>query len=73
MYCAISELNLWSNLKFDKPKDGGFMFCDKEWVKLILNHPLVYKYNHSGSSAALCLRHMEYIADHGWINYINHL
>jgi len=70
MYQAITELDLWDTLRNEKP--DSYMFSDLPFIDRILSHPKVDG-RHSGATAAYCLRVMEYIADHGFDEYVNNL
>jgi hypothetical protein len=63
MYNVITDLELWEDVKEKIPdKNKGFMFSKLDWVDKVMSHPKIIEDGHSGSSASLCLRHMEYIA-----------
>lgn len=71
-YCAVDQLELWSWLKDFTPNDNeGFMWS---------GHPNIYQImkkmdslpnppEHSGSSFAFTMRHLEYIAKNGMDSY----
>lgn len=69
MYDAVSVSENWDNLKGFVPEDGGFMFSEKpEWFSRI---DKAVKYDgHSGSSHAWTIRCIDYIAKHGWENFV---
>ena len=68
MYDAITKRNLWSWLSNFTPEEGkGFMFTFTPEIMAIVTETESDK--HSGSSFAFCMRHMEYIAKHGWDEY----
>ncbi len=66
---AVEKTGNWENLKRFIPNDGGFMFCKKpEWFSQIDN-ALEFK-EHSGGSYGTTMRYVQYIARHGWGNFI---
>lgn len=69
MYDAVSVSENWDNLKRFVPGDGGFMFSEKpEWFSRI---DKAVKYGgHSGSSHGWTMRCIDYIAKHGWDNFV---
>ena len=69
MYDAVSVSENWENLKGFIPQDGGFMFSEKpEWFSRIDS---AVKYDgHSGASHAWTIRCIDYIAKHGWENFM---
>ena len=69
MYNAVSVSENWENLKGFVPEDGGFMFSKMpEWFSLI-NKAVKYD-GHSGSSHGWTMRCIDYIAKHGWDNFV---
>ena len=69
MYQVIekhSEIDYWLLLK--NFNEESFMLSHQKWI-VDLCH--LCDPGHSGCSFSLCLRNMEYIAKHGWVNYIN--
>ena len=69
MYNTITELKLWDWLNLYVPEKGcGFMFSSHPEIHKIFEHDPNASF-HSGSSFAICLREMEYIAKNGWSNY----
>ena len=68
MYNSITQLNLWDFMKQDPPSNTGYLFWNVPEVKSISN--AVYSDGHSGSSFALCMRTMQYIAKYGWEKYV---
>jgi hypothetical protein len=70
MFNAISVTETWENLKEFVPGDGGFMFCEKpEWL-MRMHTALGDSDGHSGSSYGWTIRCMDYIAKHGWDNFV---
>jgi hypothetical protein len=69
MYKAVTVSENWANLKGFVPGDGGFMFSEMpEWFSRI---DQAVKYDgHSGASHGWTMRCMEYIAKHGWDNFV---
>ncbi len=68
MYDAISRLNLWDWLMNYTPEEGkGFMFSNSPEITAI--GQATEADGHSGASFAVCMRQMEFIAKHGWIDY----
>uniref|UniRef100_A0A6C0B3B3 Uncharacterized protein n=1 Tax=viral metagenome TaxID=1070528 RepID=A0A6C0B3B3_9ZZZZ len=69
MYKAVTLSENWDNLKGFVPGDGGFMFSEKPaWFSLI---DKAVKYNgHSGASHGWTMRCIDYIAKHGWDNFV---
>jgi hypothetical protein len=69
MYDAVSVSENWENLKGFVPQDGGFMFSEKpEWFSRI---DKAVKYTgHSGASHGWTMRCIDYIAKHGWENFV---
>lgn len=65
MYEAVTALGHWKRLKED-PGEGGFMWSSEQFVKDIFSHPKVEECGHSGATQAVCLRHMQFIAVHGF-------
>jgi hypothetical protein len=58
----------WTKLKDFIPGDGGFMFgAIPSWMKLAYKE---IKYDHSGASHALTMRNVQFLARHGWDNFI---
>jgi hypothetical protein len=69
MYSAVEETGNWDNLKRYVPKDGGFTYGDRpDWLEQI-NSAMQYQ-GHSGSSYGATIRHIDYIAKHGWENFM---
>lgn len=69
MYNTVTELQLWNWLNLYVPEEGqGFMFCSQPEIQEIIKHDPNAGL-HSGSSFAICLREMEYIAKNGWNHY----
>jgi hypothetical protein len=69
MYNAVSTTDNWENLKGFIPGDGGFMFCDKpEWFSQI--HKAMTYHDHSGVTYGMTIRNIDYIAKHGWENFV---
>lgn len=69
MYDAVTVSENWDNLKGFVPSDGGFMFSEKpEWFSRI---DKAVKYDgHSGASHGWTMRCIDYIAKHGWDNFV---
>jgi len=58
----------WANLRDFIPGDGGFMFGETpSWMKRAFKE---IKYSHSGASHAFIMRNVQYLARHGWDNFI---
>jgi len=58
----------WANLRDFIPGDGGFAFGETpSWMKRAYKE---IKYNHSGASHALTMRNVQFLARHGWDNFI---
>jgi len=71
MHRAVTELGLWETLRKDKPPaDKGYMFWNAPWLNRIFAHPAVDECGHSGATEAYCLRHVQYIAEHGWTAWV---
>jgi hypothetical protein len=69
MYDAVTVSENWANLKGFVPSDGGFMFSAKpEWFSLI--DKAVNYGGHSGASYGWTMRCIDYIAKHGWENFM---
>ena len=67
MYYAVTETRHWDNLKKAEPGDGGFMFPDPEFCRILQEISAADNYkNHTGYSYAWTLRTMEVIAKNGW-------
>lgn len=69
MYDAVTVSENWDNLKGFVPSDGGFMFGKMpEWFSAIDE---AVKYDgHSGASHGWTMRCIDYIAKHGWDNFV---
>ena len=67
-YKAISIAEEWEYMKRG-PGPGGYMFSlSNKSIRAISDN---IKYDgHSGASFAITMRSMEYIAVHGWPNYV---
>ncbi len=67
-YKAVTLAKAWDWLKQDTtPGPDGFMFCTHPMMNKINKH---IKYSgHSGSSYAVVMRDMEFIAKNGWDEY----
>jgi hypothetical protein len=75
-YAAVNQLELWQWLKdFDKNAGdgGGFMFNSHPNVTIIGKkmHELPDSPEHSGSSFAFTMVHLQYIAKNGMDKYKN--
>jgi hypothetical protein len=69
MYRAVTVTKNWNNLKRYVPKDGGFTYGDRpDWLEQI-NSAMQYD-GHSGSSYGATMRHIDYIAKHGWEDFM---
>jgi hypothetical protein len=69
MYRAVTVSENWDNLRWFVPGDGGFMASEKpEWFSKI--QKAVNYDGHSGSSYSWTMRWINYIAKHGWENFI---
>lgn len=69
MYDAVTVSENWENLKGFVPGDGGFMFSEKPaWFSLI--DKAVNYDGHSGASHGWTMRCIDYIAKHGWENFM---
>jgi len=68
---AVTQLELWEWLKSFEPGSTGFMFSDDSNVTRIGNkmESMPNPPSHSGSSFALTMRHLQYIAKHGMNEY----
>lgn len=72
-YKTISRLNKWKYLyDFKVNNKTGFMFCDDTEMNNIMSHVSKdYNDNHSGSTMAFTMRHLQFIAYYGFIRYKN--
>ncbi len=72
-YDAISSIDgAWDFLKsFEPSAHNGFMFSSHPFLMKIENKSDELGAGHSGASWAITMRNMEYIAKHGWDNYVN--
>ena len=72
-YQAVCNVKgAWDFLKSYTPAEGqGFMFSCNPVVTEIGNETENLNVGHSGASWGMCMRHMEYIAKHGWDQYVN--
>ena len=61
--------NGWDELKKDPGSDG--FACSRSQIMINLFTIIDSTYGHSGCSLALTMRHMKYIATHGWEEYIH--
>jgi hypothetical protein len=71
-YTAVNQLELWKWMKEYIPEnDKGFMFSDHPYINRIMAkmESLPNPPGHSGSSFAVTMRHLEYIAKHGLDEY----
>ena len=71
-YKAVSQLELMGWLKIFKPEDGdGFMWSKNPNIRKISEkmESLPDAPGHSGSSFAITMRHLEFIAKHGIDEY----
>jgi hypothetical protein len=70
-YNAVTQLELWSWMKEFDPKEGGFMFSNDPNIYKIVGkmETLPNPPGHSGSSFALTMRHLEFIAKNGMDEY----
>jgi hypothetical protein len=69
MYNAVNSTDNWDNLRKFIPGQGGFMFCEKpEWL-LQIDKAMQYD-DHSGFTYGWTIRKIEYIAKHGWDNFV---
>jgi len=64
LYRAVTKADAWSWLKED-PGSGGFMFNTSNNMERIYKN-MDDNHCHSGSSLAICLRQMQFIARNGW-------
>jgi len=69
MYKAVSLSENWGNLKGFVPGDGGFMFSEMPVWFLLINKAVKYE-GHSGASHGWTMRCIDYIAKHGWDNFV---
>ena len=71
-YKAVSNVKgAWDFLKVYTPAEGqGFMFSSHRILTEISNETENLNVGHSGASWGMCMRHMEYIAKHGWDQYV---
>jgi len=70
MFNAVTVTETWENLREFVPNDGGFMFCENpEWM-IRMHKALGDSDGHSGSSYAWTIRWIDYIAKHGWDNFV---
>jgi len=69
MYQAVTVSKNWDNLKGFVPGGGGFMFSEMPaWFSRI---DQAVKYDgHSGASHGWTMRCIDYIAKHGWENFV---
>jgi hypothetical protein len=69
-YDAITITESWAFMRED-PGSGGFMFLSNpERYKIINDNMKLFGY-HSGGSYSCMMRHMQYIANHGWNKYVD--
>ena len=71
-YQAVEQLELWSWLKSFEPEDNeGFMFSSNGNISRIVEkmESLPDPPGHSGSSFAITMRQLEFIAKHGMDKY----
>jgi hypothetical protein len=67
---AITQAGLWSWLaEFTPRQDRGFLFTTHPNMNVIQSHMKLAN-QHSGSSFAVTMRAMEYIAKKGWDNWV---
>lgn len=70
MYEAISELELWDNIRDNPPdKNTGYIFSNDSNIKRIGNHEKVLGSGHSGATFAYSMRIMQTIAEVGFIKF----
>lgn len=68
---AITQLELWNWMRNTKPdKDKGYMWWSHLNMERIMYEIENDYVGHSGSSFAITMRHMKYIADHGYDAYM---
>lgn len=71
-YKYTTELNMWTFFKEETPpQDTGYMFWNEPKLERLRN--ALDSDGHSGANMSICLRNMEYIAKHGWDNYVKKL
>jgi hypothetical protein len=68
---AIDMLEAWDKLaKYSPPENTGFMFDDSPFMKSINSKIFELYDGHSGSSYGITMRHIEYIAKNGVVEYV---
>ena len=68
---VITNLELWNWMRHHKPDhNSGYMFWTHPNMGRIMSELDKGPVGHSGSSFAITMRHMEYIADHGYDAYM---
>ncbi len=73
MHGAVCDLSLWEEMKQSPPDGVGFMWWNATHVSTILNHKSVVAARMSGAISAQVLRHIHYIAVHGWVKYVEYM
>lgn len=74
MYFVITSLNLWHKFIDDIPnKNEGYAYTELDWVHQIGDHPLIENDCHTGTTFAICMRNMEYIAKNGEQKYLTEI
>jgi hypothetical protein len=68
MYAAITKADAWEWMKYD-PGPGGFIFNTSDTMRRI-HANLVDSIGHSGTSFALFMRQMQFIARSGWDEWV---
>jgi hypothetical protein len=70
MYNAITNNNLWEFMKLDPPRNIGYAFWNTPEIGIMSRDINVQLDGHSGASFAWVMRNMQYIAQHGWDEYV---
>lgn len=67
-YDAITKAEAW-DLMAQEPGEGGYMYSQTPNLAFVHSHMKLLD-NHSGGSYGQMMRQMQYIAKHGWANYV---
>ena len=61
--------NLLANFNPDPNREESFMFCNNPSIQKLMNSVNENYNGHSGASLGTTMRHLEYIAKHGYTKY----
>jgi hypothetical protein len=68
---TVEELNLWGWLStYEPPKYEGFIFDHHDNVKKVFKRYCEMYPEGGGSEFGIAMRHMQFIAQKGWDNYV---